>query len=366
MEGMPRPRPPHLHREVTRHGRVVWYVRADKKGPRIRIKADYGTDEFKATYDAAIRGEAPPTKADYAAATLGWLVARYRESTAWTALALSTRRMRENILKHVLAKAAHEPFTRVDRKAIVAGRDRRKDTPNAARHFVQTLHGLFDWAVEAQHAAVDPTLGVKVKRPKTEGFKIWPADWHDKFKARWPLGTRPRVVYAVAYCTGLRRGDLVVVGRPHVKGNRGKLRTEKGKILAYFPFDSEVQEAIATGPVGELTFIASESGQPITKETLGNYMRDWCDAAGVAGSLHGLRKAKATYVAEHGATEAELDSMFGWKRGSGTSAIYTKTADAERLAGNAIDKLERAANAHSRTLTSGAGGVVKKDERSNG
>ncbi|MGB6795116.1 MAG: integrase, partial [Xanthobacteraceae bacterium] len=34
---MPRPRPPHLHREVTRHGRVVWFVRIDK-GPRIRIR----------------------------------------------------------------------------------------------------------------------------------------------------------------------------------------------------------------------------------------------------------------------------------------------------------------------------------------
>ena len=27
METMPRPRPPYLHREVTRHGKPVWYVR---------------------------------------------------------------------------------------------------------------------------------------------------------------------------------------------------------------------------------------------------------------------------------------------------------------------------------------------------
>lgn len=365
IEPMPRTRPPHLHRELSRHKRPVWYVRVGK-GKRVRLRAEYGTDDFRAQYDAAIRGEAPPSKDTYPAQSLGWLVARYRESTAWTALSIATRRQRENILKHVLASAGNEPHGRITKAVIVAGRDRRKATPNAARHFVQTMHGLFDWAVEAQHAPADPTVGVKVKRPKTEGFKIWPQDWHDKFKARWPLGSRPRLVYAVAYCTGLRRGDLVVVGRPHVKGNRGKLRTEKGKILAYFPFDDEVQEAVTAGPAGELTFIASEAGQPITKETLGNYMRDWCNLAGVPGSLHGLRKAKATYVAEQGATEAELDSMFGWKRGSGTSAIYTKTADAERLAGNAIAKLEHAANVHSRTLASGAGGVVKKDDISNG
>lgn len=351
---MPRPRPPYLNHEPSRHGRSRWYVRVGK-GPRIRIHAEYGTDEFKQAYDAAVRGEPLPGKAEYPAQTLGWLVARYRESTAWAALAMATRRQRENIFKRILATAGKEPIPRITKAVIVAGRDRRKATPNAARHFVQTMHGLFDWAVDAQLAATDPTAGVKVKRPKTEGFKIWPDEWKEKFKAHWPLGTRARVVYAIAYCTGLRRGDLVVVGRPHVRGNSGKLRTEKGKILAYFPFDEEAREAVEAGPTGELTFIASETGQPITKETLGNYMREWCDAAGVPGSLHGLRKAKATYVAEQGATEAELDSVFGWKRGSGTSAIYTKNADAERLAANAIAKLERAENSYSRTLPSGAG-----------
>ena len=52
---MPRTRPPHLHRETTRHGRAVWYVRVDK-GPRIRIRALYGTPEFKEEYDAAVEG----------------------------------------------------------------------------------------------------------------------------------------------------------------------------------------------------------------------------------------------------------------------------------------------------------------------
>ena len=33
---MPRPRPPHLQREITRHGKAVWYVRVGH-GPRVRI-----------------------------------------------------------------------------------------------------------------------------------------------------------------------------------------------------------------------------------------------------------------------------------------------------------------------------------------
>ena len=46
---MPRPRPPHLHRERTRHGQFVWYVRKGK-GARIRLRAEYGSEKFWAEY----------------------------------------------------------------------------------------------------------------------------------------------------------------------------------------------------------------------------------------------------------------------------------------------------------------------------
>jgi len=58
---MPRPRLPHLHRQRTRHGTIVWYVRRDK-GPRIRIRGAFGSPEFKAAYHAAMAGEAAPVK----------------------------------------------------------------------------------------------------------------------------------------------------------------------------------------------------------------------------------------------------------------------------------------------------------------
>lgn len=40
MLDMPRPRPPFLSHEVTRHGRMVWYVR--RNGKRIRLRAEFG------------------------------------------------------------------------------------------------------------------------------------------------------------------------------------------------------------------------------------------------------------------------------------------------------------------------------------
>ncbi len=74
---------------MTRHGRVVWYVRINK-GPRIRIRAAFGTPEFDAEYQAALAGKPRPGKAGATAGTLAWLIERYRETTAWTDLSLAS------------------------------------------------------------------------------------------------------------------------------------------------------------------------------------------------------------------------------------------------------------------------------------
>src|SRR5262245_13825256 len=145
---MPRPRPPHLHRETTRHGRTVWYVRIGR-GPRIRIRSDFGTPEFDAEYRAALSGEpAPSLKKAAAVGSLAWLFDRYRETAAWTSLSLATRRWRERIFAGVLAQAGHEPAARITRAHIVAGRDRRASKPAMASKFLDAMRGLFGWALD--------------------------------------------------------------------------------------------------------------------------------------------------------------------------------------------------------------------------
>ena len=47
---------PHLQREVTRHGNIVWYVRSERHGARIRLRAAFGTPEFCEEYKAALTG----------------------------------------------------------------------------------------------------------------------------------------------------------------------------------------------------------------------------------------------------------------------------------------------------------------------
>jgi site-specific recombinase XerD len=337
---MPRARPPYLVRQTTRHGRTVWYVRkGDGERGRIRIKEEYGTPAFWAAYNAAVAGETAPAPGKPKPQSLAWLIAQYRESVFWHDLSLATRRQRENIFKRAMATGGNEPFTRITRATILKGMERRRDTPAAARHFLQAFRGLFEWAVSAQHVEADPTAGVK--RPKLrdgDGFAMWPEEWCAAFEARWPIGTRQRVWYEVLYSTGLRRGDAVRVGRPHVKNGRGMIRAQKNGETAYFLVSDRLQAALDAGPIGEVTWIAGESGRPLTKESFGNLFRDACRDAMVPGSAHGLRKTRATIEAENGASEAKLDALFGWRTGSKTSAIYIKKADRARLAFGPVEE----------------------------
>lgn len=341
MADMPRPRPPHLHRETTRHGRAVWYVRVGK-GPRIRIRSEFGSPDFDIEYRAAVTGTPQPkVKGAPAVGSLAWLIARYRETTAWTKLAPATRRQRENIFRHVIESAGDRPIAKITADVIAAGRDRRAHTPAQARNFLDTMRGVFRWAIEAQHAPTDPTAGIRnPKRKKGPGFKMWTEDAMAAYERRWPIGTRQRVWLDVLAYTGLRRGDVVRLGRQHVRDGVATLKTEKGGFTTTvtLPILPVLAVTLAAGPCGDLTFVASARGRPLTKESFGNAFRDACRAAGVPGSAHGVRKIAATRAAENGATVAELEAIFGWHGGT-MAAHYTREANRVRLARDAMHKL---------------------------
>jgi integrase len=336
MDGMPRPRPPHLHREINRHGTPVWFVRIGH-GPRTRIRSDFGTPEFDAEYQAALVGM-PTRKSKDAAGTLSWLVERYRETTAWTSLALETRQRRENILRTALDSAGHQPFTRITKVAIVAGRERR--TPFQAKHFMDTLRGLFRWAVDAGLAKVDPTAGVAYpKLPNSDGFPPWDEDDVTLYERRWPIGTRERVWLDVLLYTGLRRGDAVRLGKQHVRNGIATIKTEKTGTDVTLPILPALEQTLAAGPCGDLAFIVSAAGKPFQKHSFGNAFAAAARKAGIRGkSAHGLRKLGATRAANAGATGPQLKAIFGWTSDRMPS-LYTRSADRRRLAIEGMAKL---------------------------
>jgi len=364
---MPKPRPPYLHHEQTRHGALVWYVRRGH-GPRIRIKAEYGSEDFWSRYRAALEGAPPPSKTRRPH-TLAWALDQHRRSSTWAGLSNATRRQRESIYRTVIATAGDVPLRSITDETIRAGRERRAATPHAANNFLKAMRGFFAWAVEAKLVTVDPTKAVKKLKGdnEAEGFHTWTEEELDRYETRWPIGTRQRLAYDLMLYTGLRRGDATRVGGQHVRDGVITIRTEKTGEVVSIPILPPLAASIAATKAGDLTFLVGQAGEPWVKESFGNWFREACRAAGCPGSAHGLRKAGARRAAERGATERQLMAIFGWSSAK-MAQHYTRAADRARLAQAAAELLlppVQFANEKVPHLGSGAGASADITGKSN-
>jgi integrase len=114
------------------------------------------------------------------------------------------------------------------------------------------------------------------------------------------IGTREHLALAVLLYTGLRRGDAARLGRQHIKNG---VATEKTGMQVTIPLAAELVEAIRAVNLKGLTFVAQGNGQPLTKESFGNWFGEACKGADLKGyNAHGLRKLAATRLAMNGAT----------------------------------------------------------------
>lgn len=335
---MPKPLPPHVQRERTRHGKVVYYFRRAAGAPRIRLP-DMADPAFKAAYAAAMAGSAvPPSRAQ--SGTVEWLVDAYKRSAHWAGLKPSTRRMRDNVLKRLVKENGAVPFRAISRKHVNEGIDRRGG--HAANNFRKILNQMFAWALSVDLVDVNPAAAATRVRVKSSGFHVWTVEEVRQFNDRWPVGTRERLALALALFTGLRRSDLTILGRQHVKDGVITIRTEKTGAMVYVPIFSILQATIDATPTGDLTFLTHSRGKPFgNADSLGDWFKRACIAAEVPGRLHGLRKAGATIAADEGATAHQLMAMFGWT--SLTEAErYTREANRKRAAAVAAGQIENA------------------------
>jgi integrase len=364
MSAMPKPRFPHLRHETSRHGTRVWYVRIGD-GPRTRLRAAYGTEAFWEEYRAAIDGTARPAgKAK--AGTFRWLVERYKISSAYRDLKGSTRTARDNILKGIVDKVGDQPIAAINRASIEASRDARRDRPEAANSMVKTLRVLFGWGMEDEvaraYVKANPAAQVAMIASRSEGFHTWNDEEVATYEAKWPLGTRERLALDVLLYTGLRRGDAVQLGRQHVRNGIFSIKTEKTGEWVVAPVLEPLQRSIDATKTGDLVYLVTSRGEPWSKESFTNWFRKCCKLAGVPGSAHGLRKAGASRAAENGATEAQLNALFGWKEGSRESATYVRKARRNVLAMDAAQLLlpDQKRNKSRRTSPKGAAPKAKK------
>jgi len=355
MRDMPRPRKPYVQREINRHGKTVWYFRRGKE-KRIRLPGPYGSPEFNEAYEAALSGNVREKKTSAPQSSLQWLVNQYLESGRFTNLAPETQEVRRRILRNVCKTGGQLNFRQITKEDIQRGRVRREGTPYAAQTYVKIMRALFQYAVDNAWIDRNPAAEVSTAAPPTDGFHTWTVEEVRQYQAHYPLGTQERLAMDLLLYTGLRRGDVVKIGKQHIKDGRILYRTQKNGIEIDIPVLPPLAESIRLTETGDLALLCTSRKSPWAKESFGAWFAEKCVEAGVPGRAHGLRKAGATFAAENGATEYQLAAMFGWKSPR-MAEVYTKKARRRHLA-------EQAANALSPHLEYGAGNSGEKQIKS--
>lgn len=341
---MPPRRPPHIETFKTRHGARLWYFRIGK-GTRVRLPDTYGSKEFWKAYDEALAGRKTDT-GDAERLTLAWLIDQYQESPQWLTLAKETRKQFKYQFQRMRERAGKAPIVQIDAASIAKGRDERAHKPTDANKYIKASRKLYGFAVERGWRKINPAKDVSlVKLPnRATGFHTWTEEEVAAYEAKWPLGTRERLAMDLLIYTGVRRSDVVKLGRQHVRDGAIAIKTEKSVNMGH-PVAIEITilpplaKSIDATKTGDLAFLVTSKNKPFGKESFGTWFKKACVAAGVPGSAHGLRKIAAVRCAENGATEAELNAMFGWAEGSKESATYVRKASRARLGRNASGKM---------------------------
>jgi integrase len=306
---------------------------------RIPLPGVVGSAEFMEAYAQALAatpiavGASTRSKPGSVSAAL----AEYFTSQTFRSLADGTALQRRAVIEKFRAAHGDKPLASLPREFVVALIDTM--TPHEAKNWLIAFRHFARWALDRKLMRIDPTAGVRVKTPKSDGFHAWTEQEIAQFEAHWPIGSKPRLALALGLCTAQRRGDVVKIGRQHIRDGVLTVRQQKTGVSLAIPVP-DLAAIITATPVGHLTLLTTQSGRSYRANDFSDQFRVWCDAAGLPGhcSFHGLRKAACTRLADAGCSAHEIAAISGHKTLKQVEH-YTRAADQARLARAAIERI---------------------------
>jgi integrase len=278
--------------------------------------------------------------------SIAYGVALFIASTAFAiGLAASSQKKYRSILGRFAAEFGEIRLDTVRSRHVELWLEEQSG-PGAAASLLKALRRLFPWLVKHGLMKVDPSAGLAPPAQRSREIHSWTETEIETYRRRHAPGSRPRLALELLLNTGQRRGDVIRMGWQHVRPDperpRGRLICivqQKTGILVEIPMMRDLATALDTLPKGNLTFLMN-GDRPFTSSAFGYQFGKWCTEAGLVGvSPHGLRKACGARLAEAGCTPHQIAKILGHSDLRHV-ALYTKGADALRLARDAIDKLE--------------------------
>lgn len=336
---------PHASRYRDRHGHERWRFR--RRGRTIALPGAPGDPAFETAYLAAIAGREPPrgpavahpARVEPRSLKAAWRVVS--SSAEWRAMRESSRVQQRAVAERFLTSRVDPdgpllwgdaPLADLKRrhvKTILAG---MADTPHAGAMVLRCLRKLIGVGLDEEWIDTDPTHRLR-HRPAYAGWRAWTDDERRCYEARWPLGTTPRLAYALALYTGLRRADVAALRWSDVAGDEIAVTPEKTGRALRLPVLPALAQALAVAPRDAAEILLTQYGRPFSVKALGMRMQSWTRAAGLPPgcTMHGLRKTLGKLLAEGGATTRQLMDVLGHTN-IAHAELYSREAEQRAMA----------------------------------
>jgi integrase len=299
-----------------RHGKMRYRFR--RKGyPARYINAPIGSKDFEREYAACLASEpAPIGLGRIKPGSVSDVIARYYADNAFQDLAPATQVVYRGVLERFRDKFGDDPIRAFDAEKISRLMTAMRHKPHAAARLRKLLAQLF---VIARRAKVvpfnfDPVRDTKPPKAESVGYHRWSEDELEAFEKRHPLGTKPRLAFALLLYAAQRSGDVRMMTHATIATGRIRLDQSKTNNAVDVPIVEPLQEALDAGPLGQHTLVETRSGEPFTPKGFYGMFKKACILAGIPHcSPHGLRKSAARRCREAGCTDDEGMAITGHK-----------------------------------------------------
>ena len=134
--------------------------------------------------------------------------------------------------------------------------------PHAARNWLKALRALIRFAVVLDFRKDDPARDIKLAPNKGDGFHTWTDEELAQYEAHHAIGTKARLAFALGRYTMQRRGDVIRMGRQHIRNGELHVTQQKTGVALILPVHPELQAIIEATTGTHLNFLVTKSGKP--------------------------------------------------------------------------------------------------------
>ena len=319
-------------KRVRAKGHTYWYHRITRERlPDDRDDRAARVIEINRTLKGTTRKIGPGSLAD--------VVGQYKQAPEFTQLRDRTRHEYLIYLSILSETWGSQPIASIERKHILALRDKYAETPGKANQIITVLRIVLAFAMDRDFRRDNPARGIK-KIKLGPGHSPWPDEAIDAF-----LATAPAMMclaLKIALYTGQREGDDLAMTWHDYDGERIQVVQSKTGTKLSIPVHSALREALDAQERVSPIILTTDTGRPFTGSNFRSHFVRATRAAGLYGlTFHGLRYTAAARLADAGCTLKEIASVTGHKS-LAMIEKYTRSADQKRLAGAAILRLENA------------------------